>query len=382
MLPRRTLALGLLLLATAEAEPAGAYPQYIAKGYARCSECHFSPNGGGMTTASGRGEIEAVLPDLLGPGWLERLSASANKEDPTGRAEGSPALQANFGVDSRLLFLRTSPEVGVAPQWMAIPMLAEAGAIAALGPWSLYATVSPRIRSTAEHTYTAVSREHWLGFELDEVTTFRAGRMVLPFGLRMPDHTLYTREDFGFDKFDQSYAVAWHRVTDASELHLAAFAGDLWLDPPALQEHGAVVSYARSLADERVSLGGSLLFGATTHTLRPAASVFLRAHLGGGAYVLGELAGQRSQPVDGRAAQSSAAGFLRLGWFVHSSTDLYAEASGRVSQGGPELTKLRYQLGLNSHLLPWVELSPAIVLEEDVETGLKTNVLGQLHIFY
>jgi hypothetical protein len=37
---------------------------------------------------------------------------------------------------------------------------------------------------------------------------------------------------------------------------------------------------------------------------------------------------------------------------------------------------------LNTHLLPWIELSPSVVLEEDVETGLKATFVGQLHLVY
>src|SRR6185503_17018222 len=39
-----------------------------------------------------------------------------------------------------------------------------------------------------------VSREHWLGYDVNHSLLVRAGRMPLPFGLRVDEHTLLTRE--------------------------------------------------------------------------------------------------------------------------------------------------------------------------------------------
>ncbi len=291
-------------------------------------------------------------------------------------------MQVDVGFDSRFLFLKAQREVGAERSWVTIPMLLETGAVAAYGPALGYATVTLRKRTTAEHTYTAVSREHWVSIALGTEHRLRAGRMVLPFGIRMPDHTLYTREDFGFYKYEQSYAAEWDYVGDALELHVAAFAGDVWLDSPALQERGAAASISHAFFDERLSLGASALFGLSDHAERPAASVFLRAVPVAKTYVLAELAGQRKQNRTTHQVQAQAASFLRAGWFPHDSTELLVELAGRTIEGGPELIKLRYQFGLNTHLLPWVELSPVFLLEEDAETGLRTNFLAQLHIFY
>ena len=56
---------------------------------------------------------------------------------------------------------------------------------------------------------TAISREHWLQLRLDESSGLRAGRLVLPYGLRIPDHTQYTRTDLGFDKWHGAYGLEY-----------------------------------------------------------------------------------------------------------------------------------------------------------------------------
>ena len=38
--------------------------------------------------------------------------------------------------------------------------------------------------------------------------------------------------------------------------------------------------------------------------------------------------------------------------------------------------------GANWQLLPWVEISPSVLLEEEVETGLEVDFMGQIHFIY
>lgn len=368
--------------ATLVATSAFAYPQYIVRGEAQCSSCHYSPTGGGFETSMGQSTVEGLIPDLIPVAPLSSFRAAIAKPELTGYGDEDQAkFQVDVGLDTRILFLQTEEEVGER-EVIPIPMLLETGAVAAYGPALAYATVTVRKRSTDDYRYTAMSREHWLSFAVGDSNQLRAGRVVLPFGLRMPDHTLYTREDFGFNKYQQSYGLSWDFNGDENELHVAAFAGDLWLDPPAMQERGGAVSYSHAFLDNKLSVGASALFGISENTTRPAASVFVRANPFGKAYVLAEAAGQRKQNRATDQAQAEGAGFLRVGWFPHDSTDLFVELAGRVIEGGDELTKLRYQFGIDAHLLPWVELSPSYILEEDVETGLKGTAMVQLHVFY
>jgi hypothetical protein len=368
------------LLGAVEAQ---AYPQYIALGEAKCSGCHISPTGGGMPSSMGLSTIEAIFPDLVRVEWLKSLRAKAAKSELTGRDEnGAADFQLNVGVDTRSLFLQAQTDLSGFNQWVYIPMLLEAGTAMALGPWQFYGTLTPRRRTTADYRYTAFSREHWVGFALNDTHLLRAGRMVLPFGLRHPDHTLYTREDFRFNKWDQSYALSWDVDTDGWELHVAGFVGDLFV-PTALQERGGAVSSTWTLLEDRLSLGVSALLGRSSNVWRPALSGFFRVRPLGRTYVVGELSGQWPRyDVVAPTVQWESAAFLRVGWFIHESTDLYVELAGRLRQAAPELTKRRLQVGINTHVLPWVELAPSLLLEDAGGTGLQTSFLGQLHVFY
>jgi hypothetical protein len=99
-------------------------------------------------------------------------------------------------------------------------------------------------------------------------------------------------------------------------------------------------------------------------------------------YLLAEAAGQRFWSGGTDAAQHTVAGYLRPGWFVLKSLDLYVELGARAVIGAHELTKFRYGLGANWQVIPWLELAPLALLEEDVETGLKASWLVQVHLVY
>ena len=365
------------------ASQAWAYPHFIAKGYTNCGTCHYGATGGGLLNSYGVATLEATFPDDVESGAFTSLRESLAKADVTGRDEqGEAAFQLDGGLDVRLLLLSTEREVKGERELLLVPMLAEVGAVAAYGPTLVYATATPRRTGPERMPDQLFSREHWFQVRFSDATVVRAGRMVLPFGLRLADHTQYVREDFGFDKWDQSYALEVDSSNERWMLSAAAFAGDLWLDPTRLQERGGVASFAYNIPS-KASIGLSLLGAKSEATIRAGGSVHARWQPFGGAYLLAEGAGQQllsSGATDD--AQFTLAGYLRPGWFVLKSLDLFFELGARAVLGFEKLTKLRYGLGASWQIIPWIELTPQALLEEDIETGLKASWLVQLHVVY
>jgi hypothetical protein len=55
----------------------------------------------------------------------------------------------------------------------------------------------------------AVSRNHWLGYKLTDELMVRGGRINLPFGLRIPDHTMWVRSETTTDReSDQQHGLS------------------------------------------------------------------------------------------------------------------------------------------------------------------------------
>ena len=116
------------------------------------------------------GAIE--LPDALRLGANVRTAYSASKS-------------ADDPIDSRFLLMRTDL-LGD----LKLLKFRAAGSIGYAATGSEFAALS------RQSSQNLVSREHWVGFELDEAATWlaRGGRMALPFGLRSAEHALWVRD--------------------------------------------------------------------------------------------------------------------------------------------------------------------------------------------
>lgn len=374
--------LALVLLCLLSAAPAAAYPQYIGKSYTTCATCHYSPTGGGMPNSYGHAVSEATLPDTWRLEAIEGLKETLAKPDVTGRDDaGVAALQFDAGLDARLLLLPAVTEVDGDATLVPIPMLLELDGVAAYGPAMLYASLSPRRAGEEQRPDTVFSREHWASYELSDAWSLRAGRIQRPFGLRLADHTAYTREIAGQGKWDQSYGVELDLDEEAGSLAVALFAGDLILDDTAAQQRGIAASGTWAIAS-RAALGGSALFSRSERSQELAAALHARVRWVQRAYSLLEATAMRRQVLETEAAELLFAGYLRAGWFALESLDLYAEWGGRSVPAAWNLTKGRYSLGADWKLLPWLTLAPAAHLEEEVEGGPAATAMLQLHVVY
>lgn len=365
----QALLLGLALCAYAH--DASAYPQLTFKGYGTCGDCHHGATGGGLPNHWGRSSLD-VSSSFGTSDWANQDLAY----DPA--APLAPKL--DLGFDVRLLsLLADDGDAAVGP--VLIPMLLELGGAVALSRFTLYATVTPRKQAGSGAPVVPFSREHWLGYEAEAGLGVRAGRLVLPFGLRQPDHTQYVREDFGFDKYDQSYALEVDVRGDGWTLFGAGFAGDLTGQPRARQERGAVLTGAREWADGS-ALGVSVLGSSSTARTRLAGSLFARVGLGSGTYALAEAAAQRLRSRLGDDELSTVAEYLRLGWFARPELDLYLELGHRTFLAASGLSKARAGLGASWQVFQWLELLPQLLVE--ARTGLPARAIGmtQLHFVY
>ena len=117
-------------------------------------------------------------------------------------------------------------------------------------------------------------------------------------------------------------------------------------------------------------------------TNKIAASVFTRIRLLQRSYVLAELASQHKLGQSRNLARTELAGYLRLGWYILESLDVYAEANLRYMPLANELNRFRYIVGSNWKILPWIELIPMLALENGRDTGTSITWMGQFHVIY
>jgi hypothetical protein len=194
----RTPGLAICVLATAAAN-AGAEPTFLSRQYPRCTNCHFSPTGGGLLTPYGR----ALSREELSTSGRSSASREPGREHESlygifGDSLGGLAL----GVDLRPSRLDVRGRGFSSTRNLL--MNAELAAAARLGQWTVYAQIGRQPRGDDVRVR---SFEHWVGYESDTGLGARAGRFLPAYGIKLPDHTALTRAALGLDNDDQVYGL-------------------------------------------------------------------------------------------------------------------------------------------------------------------------------
>ena len=209
---RALATLALLLGATG----ARAEPMFLSKQYNRCTSCHYSPTGGGLLTPYGRSLSKQEL-STMGPGYptVPPPAKGRGEESFLWGALGDALGPVSVGIDVRPSHL--SLDLG-GPTSSSKDLLMTGDLLAAWRThgFTVYGEVGrkPAIGEDAAGIY---SYEHWVGYESPRGLGFRVGRFLPAYGIRLADHTAFTRSGLGFDKYDQDYAL---EVSHGGERHL------------------------------------------------------------------------------------------------------------------------------------------------------------------
>jgi hypothetical protein len=264
------LALGLALMVVSSS--AQAYPWMIRHGYTGCTPCHTDPSGGaGALTEYGRAQSDLLLrmrygesqdsgeadrsagflwglvpvPDALRVGGDFREGYFSNQVENAPVQQEFITMRADLYADVKLGWLRAAGSIGYVPQG------------------DLQASLT---RGTQDNL---VSREHWLGAELDGdgAWLLRAGRITLPFGIRTVEHTLWVRTLSRTDIDDtQQYGVAISYSGDGFRAEAMGIAGNFEIRPDAFRERG-YSAYAEYAPTTTLALGVSSMFTRATRDI-------------------------------------------------------------------------------------------------------------------
>ncbi len=288
-----------LALATARAH---AFPQLTIRGQVpRCTMCHVSPGGGGMLNEYGRNEAG----DTLSRGGDGRFLHGA----------WDPPDWLLLGGDLRaaaLAYKDTQATEGT--QLAAFPMQADLRAGVTAGGFTIVATGglrgSTRLYSKSAADYFE-SSEHYAMYAHDSGIYVRAGKFFPTFGLRLPDHTLYTERYTGQDLFEEPYGGDAGYVGDDWEVHVAGFTRDP-ITKVGPDEAGGVL-YAE-LHGTDGAIGLSARYGTGPEGARAIAGLSARVKAPGSLVLLGELDGidELVKTSSGTTAVTQAIGLVAL----------------------------------------------------------------------
>jgi hypothetical protein len=273
------LVLPLALLVCAAPRLAQAYPQWqFSSGTSRCSQCHFSPAGGGLISDYGRTANGDELSSYEGDGGFLHGAVELPK-------------WLALGADFRGVLLRHDVGESTGTQQKIFPMQAD-GYVRATLTEGISLSVTGGIRGQARSDLgpfgadnatpssgsRVISREHYLMWRPSAQGPYvRAGRFFAPYGLRLAEHPTYVRRDVGNNLLQETYGISAGMLEKDWELHVTGFAPD-FLRSFGGTEKGAAVLYEQRY-DDIGALGLQGRFGITDDYKR----------YGGGAYAKGWL---------------------------------------------------------------------------------------------
>jgi len=246
-----------------------AYPQFqFSSGTTRCSQCHYSPSGGGLLTSWGRDESADTISLGGDGGFLHGL--------------WSPPSWLALGADARLAGTITADGGQESPRSAWFPMQGDLYArIAFNDAFSLYLEGGargearpPDPNNTALVTTLPnrfISREHYLMWRPSATGPYaRLGRFYAPYGLRFVEHIYYVRRFLGYNLFDETYTASGGFVGEEWEMHLSVFTPPPSSFPDPLASVGTRESGGAAYFEKRLNamaaLAGQLRIGIGSET--------------------------------------------------------------------------------------------------------------------
>jgi hypothetical protein len=194
---QRLFVLGTLAVAAATS-PAAAEPIFLSRQYARCTNCHFSPTGGGLLTPYGR----ALSREELSSFGRSNGSGEPGREHEFLFGLLPDTLPVSLGIELRPSRLDVDSDGFESTRNLL--MNADLTAAMRLDRWTLYAQIGRQPRGDDPRV---ASFEHWVSYESGRGLGFRVGRFLPAYGVKLADHTSLNRASVGLDNNDQVYAV-------------------------------------------------------------------------------------------------------------------------------------------------------------------------------
>jgi hypothetical protein len=279
---------GLALWTLGSTKDAHAYSWMIRQGYAECGSCHVDPSGGELLTHMGRVMSETNMSTNWGNGQVSDQSKLAyGLDEPDNvRLGGSFRMMSIFDTGAKEDALSV------------FPMQADVYGAADFGWLRVGASLGgARISQSAAHSsaaqltkvtfdandpadarkMAAISRWHWLGFELSDSMLLRVGRMNLPFGIRLSEHTMWARQATRTDReSDQQHGISLADSSGPWRYEYMVSLGNFQLGPDDYRERGYAGQFeyllnphlALGMSSSILVSGKSLVTGSSERTIR------------------------------------------------------------------------------------------------------------------
>lgn len=274
------------------AQKAESYPHFVGFGYTSCATCHYNPFGNGPLNDYGR----ALSATAVSAKWFYYDKESEEKIANNSGFFGSKPNQTWFrpSFDYRGMVIKRSLGQDSKDTEM-INMQADANLVLKFGEGNKFfisGTVgySPEPQSLARSNQEVDkyrSREHYMGYRPIPSLGIYAGLMDKIFGLRIAEHSAYSRSVNNLSQNDQAHGLQLHYAHPSFEIGAGYFLGNMVQDEGLRQKgFSTKIDY---IVSHKSSLGVSYLSSESQFLKDYASAIHYMGTVGKGSSVLLEV---------------------------------------------------------------------------------------------
>lgn len=370
-------------------ENAFGYANFIGHGYNSCMTCHYNPFGNGPINDYGRGVSATAISSR---GFYNDSKPEDLISQESGFMFSEPTTKhfRPFASYRGLLLKRNFGEENETTDY--IHMQADLNLVAKFGENDKYissftfgyAPIPRSLQNTpaADSVKEYRSREHYIGYRPSPKWGIYAGLMDKPFGVRVVEHTAYSRTTPQLTMDDQSHGVTLHYNTPKLEGGLNVFVGNLTQDA-TLRMKGVAGTFEYTLF-EKNRLGLSVMNQGNDFLDLSALAAHIRSGFDNGNSIIFELGRVAKKPklIAGDKVEYYANFQNHLqatrGVYLLNSIEYYKnnnDKSYRV-RFGPSL-----QYFPMSKIELRVDLNNTRSFSEDVSTKDRWDLMAQIHLW-
>ena len=334
---------------------AQAYPNAIAMDYPSCINCHYHPAGDGILTDYGR--TIGVNSYSAKPFWAPNTKEEDIQKFGDFLFPGFNSIQKyirpqlNYrGLEYWTNFNAPKP---IAPQY--INMEADASVVVrANDDNTLFVAAALGRVPMGNGQNSWISRYHYLAYRPTDAIGFYVGLMDITYGIKIPDHIAFSREETGLAENDQAHSFLFHYLKENYEIFAQGFLGNLSQEADLRQKGGSLMAEAG--ATQEVRYGASFLYSTNDYRKRILSGLHARIKISDGSAILAEGGMIRYIPF----ADPMSTGFYGLlqpsfkivrGFYALMTAEVYSQD---WIDGTPRL--VRFTPGFQWFLIPKVEL--------------------------
>lgn len=366
-----------------------AYPEFIGYKYTSCLTCHYNPQGNGPINDYGRALWASEI--------AGRANAGGRSAEQLGEASGFLGSKPlpwwlRPGIKMRSLFYRPNP--GGDGQTRNILMQAEGNvavffrqdqSLAVIASYG-HAPIPQRVQGKPQAATTPewISHEHYVRWQASENWWVSAGYTDKVYGLRIVNHTAYSRARTGLAQADQAHGVIAQKIMPTYEWTIDGFIGNLY-QRDDLRQRGLSTMFEYDVA-EAWRIGSSLLVSANEYVGNRRFALHSKSGLGYGSAVLAEVGLIQDAPKNGTPVKngyyvySEALQRLERGYHLFIAGQLYKDA---MLAKRPDA----FKGGFGLLMFPMQRLELRLEMENAMQLSQSANVpkdswalMGQIHL--